>query len=235
MSPVFDPLNIVLLAIAVIVLWRLKSVLGTRTGNERPPIDPFPKKAEREPSYDNVVHLPGGQAPAADPPPSEPAWKGVTKEGSEEAAGIEAIAKAMPSFNAMEFLGGAKLAYEMVLDAFAKGDKQTLRNLLSKEVFESFASALDRRDKEGQKAVFQFVGVKSATIEGARLEGRKAQITIHFRSEQINGLFDKAGALIEGDDKTIQDTDDIWTFERDVNARDPNWRLIATDSDGSPG
>ncbi len=232
MLPGMDPLNLILIAIAVAVFWRLRSVLGTRTGFERPPAEPFSRKPERRETQDNVIHLPSRdeeqQKPAA---AAEPVWKGFAPEGSPIAAGLEAIAKAAPGFAPGSFIGGAKVAYEMVLEAYAAGDKQTLKNLLSKDVLDSFTAAIDRRVKEGQKPVFQFVGLKSADLAQARIESRKALVTVRFRSEQINGLLDKSGAVVEGDDKTIVTTDDVWTFERDVRSKDPNWKLASTDDD----
>ncbi|MCA0431924.1 MAG: Tim44/TimA family putative adaptor protein [Proteobacteria bacterium] len=231
MSSGIDPLNLILIAIAVVVFWRLRSVLGTRTGLERPPVDPYAGKTERQGS-DNVIPLPQ-RTESADPAPpaatGEPVWKGYAAEGSALAAGLEAIAKASGGFDPRQFVDGSKLAYEMVLESFAAGDKASLKNLLSKDVLESFTAAIDRRQKEAQKAVFQFVSVKAAELVQARLEGRKAQVVMRFRSEQINGVLDKAGKLVEGDDKAIVDIEDIWTFERDVNQRDPNWKLISTD------
>ena len=232
MLPGIDPLNLILVAIAVVVFWRLRSVLGTRTGYERPPADPIARKPERPQNPDNVIPLPSRSEEAPRPQVSgEPVWKGFAPEGSALAGGLDAIAGATAGFAVGPFINGAKIAYEMVLEAYAAGDKQALRNLLSKEVLDSFSAAIDRRQKEGQKPVFQFVGVKSAELVQARLDGRKALITLRFRSEQINGLLDKSGSIVEGDDKAIVTTDDVWTFERDVRSKDPNWKLASTDED----
>jgi predicted lipid-binding transport protein (Tim44 family) len=224
MSTGLDPLNMILLAVAAIVLWRLWATLGTRTGFEKPPIvlTPSPQKAEEE-------------APASprdgevlDPLAKEPVWKGHAKEGSPVALGLEAIAARSPGFTASSFLRGANAAYEMVLEAFAAADKAALKPLLSKDLADNFNSAIDTRLAKGDTMKFQFVGVKSATIKEAALNGNKAQVGIQFISEMISATVDKQGTVQEGDDKSIRSVTDVWTFERDVTSRDPNWKLVDT-------
>jgi predicted lipid-binding transport protein (Tim44 family) len=147
------------------------------------------------------------------------------------AKGLDAIAMRSADFTASSFVGGAGIAYEMVLEAFAKGDKQALKPLLSKELFDSFASAIDTRAAAGQSMTFQFVGVKSTDIKQAALNGNKAQVEVAFAAEMISATLDKAGAVVDGDAKAIRTVTDLWTFERDVTSRDPNWKLVATDDD----
>ena len=228
MSSGMDPLNLILLAVAAIVIWRLWAVLGTRTGFEKPPIvlKPTPEKTVAE----NVTEVKEGEV--LEPENRDPVWKDHAKEGSEAAMGLEAIAQRMPGFTASSFIRGASMAYEMVLEAYAKGDKQTLKPLLSKELMDSFASAIDERASKGQEMRFQFVGVKSAEIERAALNGNKAQVEVAFVSEMISATKDSSGAVLEGDDKVVRPISDLWTFERDVTSRDPNWKLIATDDNG---
>ena len=141
---------------------------------------------------------------------------------------MEKLAEADPTFTPRAFVEGAKLAYEAVLDAFAKGDKAGLKNLLSKEVFDGFARAIDARAAQGQRVESRFVGIDKATIQQASLVGSKATVTMAFASEVITATYDKAGQVIEGDPKQIQDVTDVWTFERDVTSRNPNWKLVAT-------
>jgi predicted lipid-binding transport protein (Tim44 family) len=234
-----DPLNILLLAVALVVFWRLKSVLGTKTGTEKPPLEPFETKRDevrkgREAS-DSVLRFPQN-APApgqaeAEREPSEPVWTGFAEPGSELAASLGRIAEADPSFTPRSFVEGAKMAYEMIIDGFAKGDKLMLKNLLSKEVFEGFARAIDERMSEGQKVESRFVGIDKATIQSASLtSGKKASITMAFVSELITATYDKAGNVIDGDPKEIREVTDVWTFERDVTSRNPNWKLVATEA-----
>jgi predicted lipid-binding transport protein (Tim44 family) len=234
-----DPLNILLLAVALIVFWRLKSVLGTRTGTEKPPLEPFEtKRSEAQKGRDagdTVLRFPqSGPAPA--PADSEheqaiPVWTGYAEPGSGLAASLEEIADADPNFAPRSFVEGAKMAYEMVVEAFAKGDKPALKNLLSKDVFEGFARAIDERQAQGNRVESRFVGIDKATIQSASLSGgKKASITMAFVSELITATYDKSGEVIDGDPKEIREVTDVWTFERDVTSRNPNWKLVATEA-----
>ena len=232
----FDPLNILLLAVALVVFWRLKSVLGTRTGTEKPPVDPFETKRTEAPKTQDgngtVLRFPQNtSAPAPEPEEREqapPVWTGYAEEGSELAMGLQKLAESDPAFTPRSFVEGAKMAYEMVVDGFAKGDKVSLKNLLSKEVFDGFARAIDEREAQGQRVESRFVGIDSATIQAAALVGKKASITMEFVSELITATYDKAGEVVDGDPKQIREVTDVWTFERDVTSRNPNWKLVAT-------
>ncbi len=234
-----DPLNILLLAVALVVFWRLRSVLGTRTGTEKPPLDPFQSKRSEaqkgQDAADTVLRFPqNGSSPT--PADSErespiPVWTGYAEPGSDLATALERIAEADPSFAPRSFVEGAKMAYEMILDGFSKGDKAALKNLLSKEVFEGFASAIDNRQTQGHRVESRFVGINKATIQSASLVGgKRAMITMSFVSELISATFDKAGDVIDGDPKEIREVTDVWTFERDVTSRNPNWKLVATEA-----
>ena len=231
----FDPLNILLLAVALVVFWRLRSVLGTRTGTEKPPFDLFgSKRGGTQDAGGTVTRLPE-QAPVPandrgdrDPPP--PVWKGYAEEGSPIAAALGRMAESDPNFTPKSFVEGAKLAYEMIIDSFAKGDKPALKNLLSKDVFDGFARAIDARAAQGQRVESRFVGIDKATIRQASLVGRKATITMEFASELISATYDKAGQVIDGDPKEIRQVTDVWTFERESGSRDPNWKLVATEA-----
>ena len=221
-----DPLNLILLAIAVIVAWRLWSVLGSRTGLEKPPIVLTPQS--NEVNRPTPVEVPS-EGDVMAPEPSRPVWEGVATEGSTLAIGLESIASRTKGFDVPSFVRGAGVAYEMVLEAFAKADKPTLKPLLSKELYESFAREIDARAAKGQNQQFQFVGVKSAEIKQATLQGNRAQLDVAFAADMISATLDKAGTVVDGDTQAIRTVTDLWTFERDVTARDPNWKLIATD------
>ncbi len=225
MNTALDPLNIILLVVAAIVAWRLWSVLGTRTGLEKPPIVLTPTRPSM-PDEAAAAPIEGDVLP---PEAQKPVWSGYAAEGSELALGLLAIAAKSQGFTVSSFIRGAGSAYEMVLEAFAKGDKPTLKSLLSKELLDSFAAEIDKRNALGHSMKFQFVGVKSATVKRATLIGNKAQLEVAFVSEMISATLDKSAAVVDGNDQSIRTVTDLWTFERDVTARDPNWKLIATD------
>jgi predicted lipid-binding transport protein (Tim44 family) len=233
MRDVFDIYTIIFLALAVFIFLRLRSVLGQRTGRERPPFSP--RDAVRPASTnDNVVALPGRTAESASKPaePTEPAerWKGVAEPGSAVAAGLNAIAAADPSFDGKHFLAGARAAYEMVVTAFADGDRRVLKNLLSREVYEGFDAAIREREGRGETAETRFVSIDKADIVGAELRGRIAQLTVRFISQLISVTRDRAGQVVEGNPDKVTEVTDVWTFARDITSRDPNWKLVATEA-----
>jgi predicted lipid-binding transport protein (Tim44 family) len=212
-----DPLNLILMAAIAVIFWRFRSVLGQRTGLERPPFTPPAKPKPNLTVIENPEFI----------PPS-PVWQGHADEGSELAKKLEAIAKQDKEFSVTSFIVGAKYAHEMILESFAKGDRATLKPLLSKSVFDSFASVIEDNKTQNRSKIFQFVGSKSTKIENANIAGSKASISVKFESEIINATLDKDGKTISGDDKLIIDDIDLWTFERDLKSRDPNWLLTAT-------
>ncbi len=212
-----DPLNIILLAAAVIIFWKLKSVLGERTGTERPPYVPPTRPQPDLRVIENPEYI-----------PPNPVWQGHAAEGSDMAKALESIGKQQKDFSVTSFIAGAKAAHEMILEAFAKGDKSGLKPLLSKAVFESFSSVINQNQKMGYSKVFQFVGALSTSLEAATLEGNRASISVKFVTEMINATLDKNGVTVNGDAKAILEDTDLWTFERDLTSRDPNWILTAT-------
>lgn len=236
MRDVFDIYTIIFLALAVFIFLRLRSVLGQRTGRERPPYDPFAgRDAVRSPASDKVVQLPTRNNPDA-VRPAEPAeapadrWQGVAEPGTPAALGLDAIAGADPAFDAKHFLTGARAAYEMVVTAFAEGDLRTLKNLLGREVYEGFEAAIRERQAKGETVETRFVSIDKAEITGAELRGRSAQVTVRFVSQLISVTRDQAGAVIDGSPEKVIDVTDVWTFARDLSTRDPNWKLVATEA-----
>ncbi len=241
MSDGFDIYTVIILVLAVFIFLRLRSVLGTRTGNERRR-DPFmgrPQPSSDAPSADKVVPLPqrnsepARPAPPPPPPPSDEApaadrWAGLVEPGSPAARGLDAIAAAEPGFDPRNFIAGARAAYEMIVTAFAAGDRKTLKPLLAREVFESFSSVIAERESRGETVETQFVSIDKAAIEGAEIVGRNAHLTVRFVSKLISATRDRTGAVIDGSPTEIADLVDVWTFARELNARDPNWRLIST-------
>jgi predicted lipid-binding transport protein (Tim44 family) len=230
-----DPLNLILLAAAIVLFWRLYLVLGTRTGNERPPLEPYVRR-EGEPA----VRPPSPPDPAAETLTNtvdetmtdrQSIWKGFAAEGSPAAAGLAAIVQADPSFTPKLFLSGAKRAYEMIIEAFAGGDKPSLKPLLTREVYEGFSRVIGQRAAEGLRLDTQFVGIKRCDIADANVDGSRAAVTVRIVSEVISVTRNGAGEVVEGDPKELRETTDVWTFERDTTSRDPNWKLAATDED----
>jgi predicted lipid-binding transport protein (Tim44 family) len=236
-----DIYTIIFLALAVFIFLRLRSVLGQRTGSERPPYDRAARDVVQggrtgEPSRpENVVPMPGtiiDQAPLAptDPAPTSERWKGTAEPGSELARSLDGIAQQDSSFDPKHFIAGAKSAYEMIVMAFAQGDRRTLKDLLSPEVYESFEGAIRDREQRGERMERKFVGIEKAEIVGADMRGRVASLTVRFVSQMISVTRDKAGAIVDGSSESITDVTDVWTFSRDMGSRDPNWRLVSTDS-----
>ncbi len=238
MPDVFDIYTIIFLALAVFIFLRLRSVLGQRTGRERPPYDPYtaPPRDVR-PATEKVVTLPnrGTEKPKTVDiagKPSEPSerWKGIAEPGSALAGGLDAIAAADPSFDAKHFIAGARAAYEMIVTAFAQGDRRTLKNLLSREVCEGFETAITERETRGETMESRFVSIDNADMTAAELRGRAAQITVKFVSQLVSVTRDKAGNVVDGNAEKVTDVTDVWTFARDLSSRDPNWKLVATEA-----
>ena len=148
------------------------------------------------------------------------------------AAGLTEIRRADPRFDIDHFLQGARAAFAMIVEAFAKGDKTTLRPLLADEVFAQFAGAIDAREQAGRTLSTELVATRSADLVGASLIDGKARVTVRFTSEQINVTRDARSGLVEGDPRQIDTVIDLWTFERDTRSRDPNWQLVETGASG---
>ena len=163
---------------------------------------------------------------------SEPAerWKGIAEPGSAIATGLEAIAAEDKGFDAKHFITGARAAYEMIVLAYAQGDRRTLKNLLSREVYEGFEAAIRDREAKGQAVETRFVAIDRSDLTSAEVRGRVAQITARFVSQIISVTRNKAGEVIEGNAEKVIDVTDIWTFARDLSSRDPNWKLVATEA-----
>jgi predicted lipid-binding transport protein (Tim44 family) len=230
---VFDIYTIIFLALAVFIFLRLRSVLGQRTGREqRPPYDPY---AARPQTSDKVVALPNRKSDPATARPAEsvePAerWKGVAEKGSPVATGLDAVAEADKSFDANHFIAGARAAYEMIVGAFAAGDRRSLKNLLAREVYDGFDAAIRERETKGETVESRFVALETADIIGAEMRGTTAQITVRFVSQLITATRDKSGNVVDGNPDKVTDVTDVWTFARDLTSRDPNWKLVATEA-----
>jgi len=215
---------IILAMIAAFLVYRLRNVLGKRTGNERPPQNPYGPREEATPlpreanDDDTVVALPGHSV-ADDIPADSPA-----------ADGLKAIRKAEGSFSVEEFNEGARFAFDMIVTSFANGDRDTLRPLLSDEVYENFAGAIDAREANDETMEMTLVGIRDADIIEANMDGRVAFVSVKFVTEQIEVVRDKAGEPISGDPGKVTTVTDIWTFARNTRSRNPNWTLVATEA-----
>lgn len=230
MNPFLDPFTIIFLVLAVVIFLRLRNVLGRRTGNERPPIDPFPNQSERTAeTNDNVVPLPdrrnGAGAPVDEFEPDFP--DGALGEK------LRAVHRVDGRFDPKEFLAGAEMAYEMIVGGFATGDKRNLRPLLSRDVFEGFSGAIDDRERRGETMMSDLVGIDEAEIVDAQLKGKMAHLTVKFTSKIVSAVHDANGELVSGDPNRVTEVTDIWTFSRDTTSRDPNWKLVATEEEAA--
>jgi predicted lipid-binding transport protein (Tim44 family) len=226
----FQFIDIILLAmVAGFIVLRLRSVLGRRTGHEPDRDGPTARPAApgaARPGTDNVVALPSGlgqRRPAG--PDIEPAYVGTPLE-----PGMVMLKAADPSFTTESFLRGASQAFEMIITAYAKNDTDTLRPLLSPEVYAQFAAAIQGREERGETLNTDIVVLKPARIEAVEMRGSVANVAVRFQSEQSNVVKNAAGAVIEGSPDHVESITDIWTFSRDTRAADPNWTLVATRS-----
>ncbi|GAA0276637.1 hypothetical protein LNAOJCKE_1189 [Methylorubrum aminovorans] len=238
MQDSFDATTLIFLALAVFVIWRLRSVLGQKTGTERSPFRPVERNRTEPPAAgrsegDNVVRLPGadrGQAAAVQTAPRD--WRGIAEPGSAVARGLEQVVQVEPGFEPRAFLEGAKGAYEAIVIAFAKGDRKTLRALLSREVCEGFERAISEREKRRETVETTFISIDKAEMVAVEVKNRVAQVTVRFLSNLITATRDADGKVIDGNAETGVEVPDVWTFARTLGSRDPNWQLVATDAGG---
>ena len=235
MNNFMDIITIIFLGVAVVVFLRLRNVLGRRTGNERPPFDPFQRReTPAAKPNDKVIDLPSRRAPARQTTTPDVGIDErittVAAAGTDLHEALKAVATADRSFDPEGFLSGAKAAYEMIVTAFAEGDRKTLKQLLSREVYDGFVGAISEREARSETIEFKFVGIDKAEISAADVKASIVQITVRFHSKLVSATHYKDGHVIDGDPVRVGDVTDIWTFEREANARDPNWKLVATES-----
>lgn len=211
--------------VAAFLILRLRSVLGRRTGAERQRPDTF-RPSPAEGAGEKIVPLPGpAQRGAGETLELPPAAKGTPLE-----AALTQIQVADPGFTPQHFLEGARAAFAMIVAAFAKGERETLRPLVNDAVLENFSAAIKAREDAGQTRETKLVGIRSADLLEAQIDGRTAFVTVKFVSEQINVTRDKDGNVVEGDPGHGAEITDIWTFARNTRSRDPNWSLVETRS-----
>ena len=213
---------LVLAGIAVFLVLRLKSVLGTREGFEKPPVTGDPAapagRAVRRPEFEVIE---GG--PDTD-------ITDHVEEGSRAAKALAEMKGAEPDFHVGDFLHGARQAYEMILMAFEKGDMDALVPFLSRDVYESFMEVVEMRERQGLTVEASFVGLRDVRITDAffNRDTAEAEITLRFEAELTSAVRNAAGDIVEGDPNEIKRQRDTWTFARRMGMDDPNWQLIAT-------
>ena len=236
MDEFFDIPTVIVIVIAIVVLFRLRSVLGTRTGNERSPLQRAQQNQPKPANDEKVTPIrPAAAQPA--PLPADPDRRALKLDAEIEqlshgdaqvAAGLKTIGDADPTFSPKSFLEGAKAAYEMIVTAFAQGDRKTLKTLLEKEVYDGFDKAIADREALGHKIDFTFVGLPKVEISDAELDRRDARVAVRFNAEVVQATKNKDGQLIDGNAEQVQTIADEWTFARSPKSRDPNWKLVAT-------
>jgi predicted lipid-binding transport protein (Tim44 family) len=209
---------LVLAGIAIFLILKLRSVLGTRDGFEKPPI---PLDDVRPQVRRDFEVIDGG--PDRD-------ITDHAAEGSDSAKALAEMKKAEPGFMVGPFLQGARGAYEMILMAFEKGELDKIRPFLSDDVEASFAEAIAQREREGLTIEASFVGMKELALHDATFTkaSRFAEISVRFVGEQTYVVRNKAGEIVEGSPREIKKSRDIWTFARQMGSEDPNWQLVAT-------
>ena len=235
MDEFFDIPTLIVIGVAIFVLFRLRQVLGTRTGTERTPLQRAQQQAQKPANDEKVVQMRPVPAPAPSDGDAERRALKLNAEieqfshgSAEVATGLRAVAEADPSFGPKSFMEGAKAAYEMIVTAFATGDRKTLKNLLEKDVYDGFERAIAEREAAGRKVDFTFVGLPKVEISDADYDKREVRVAVKFNAEVVQATRDKDGTLIEGNADQVQLIADEWTFARNPKSRDPNWKLVAT-------
>ena len=200
---------IIFAVIAVLLVLRLRSVLGQRTGYDEQPA--------RDNRFDNgsaeVISIDSGRRPDI-----------------AEGHGMDALRKADRSFSEKDFLNGAAAAFQMILNSYAEGDLANLKRLLSYDLLQSFTQSIQQRAKEGEALSITLDELRDVKIVGAKVFDNTASVTVEFQSTQTRILSDKDGTTIEDEDTGTRDLIDIWTFERDLTLDDPHWKLAETES-----
>lgn len=211
---------LVLAGIAIFLVLRLRNVLGTREGFEKPqaPSSGMSRDDTRRdfevieggPDHDIVDHV---------------------EEGSPSARALASMKRVEPSFSVAEFLGGARAAYEMILMGFERGSVDDLLPFLSPDVFEMFSDVIAQRNEQGLTIEAEFIGVRETVLKAASFDETtgEAEITIRFVAEMTSVVKDANGEIIEGSPNTVKRQKDVWTFARKMGTDDPNWKLVATD------
>lgn len=215
-SPILQLL--VLAGIAVFLILRLKSVLGTREGFEKPTAPVPVDRSDRRRDFEVIEGGPD---------------RDITDHVEDKSPTADALARMKrvePDFGVSDFLGGARGAYEMILMGFERGDLDEIKTFLSDDVYETFADVVEAREAQGLTIEAEFVGVRELTLEDATYDDdtSEAEITVRYVGELTSVVRDKAGEVIEGSATQVKRQKDVWTFARKMGTNDPNWQLVAT-------
>ncbi|MFW2542826.1 Tim44/TimA family putative adaptor protein [Primorskyibacter sp. 2E107] len=216
-SPILQLL--VLAGIAIFLVLRLRSVLGTRDGFEKPPAQSAP--SSRRDTRDFEVIEGGPDLDITDHVP----------EGSDSAKALAAMKRAEPSFGVSDFLSGARGAYEMILMGFDRGEIEDLKPFLDSEIYDTFEQVVDQRAEQGLTIQSEFIGVRELSLVEATFDEdtRRAEITVRYVGELTSVVKDDTGQVIEGSATAVKKQKDVWTYGRTMGSDDPNWQLVATD------
>jgi predicted lipid-binding transport protein (Tim44 family) len=231
------------LIVAALIFLNLRSVLGKRTGTEKPPFDPYSRENRDQRTVDSqparpddgkVITLPRRDQTQA-PAESFNRYQAIddfVPAGTDLNDKLRRVYDVDPTFEPRQFVDGAKVAYEMIVQGFAEGDRKSLKTLLSSEVYQGFDQAITQREKAGQTVKSTFVGIEKAEISDARLDGSEVTIVMRVVSQLISATYDAAGDVVEGNADSVAEVIDSWSFARDTRSRDPNWKLVQTQSEG---
>ncbi|MEM1234017.1 MAG: Tim44/TimA family putative adaptor protein [Pseudomonadota bacterium] len=211
---------LVLAGIAVFLILRLRSVLGTRDGFEQDMARPEPEQRQPRPARDFEVIDGGPDRDITD----------HVDEDSDAAKSLANMKRAEPSFGVSDFISGAGQAYEMILMAYERGDLSDIRDFIDAEIYEAFAAAVEARRDQGISIEAEFIGLRERAIEEVQFEETtgEAEITMRFVGELSSTVRDKGGDVIEAESSPLKKTKDSWTFARTMGGDDPNWVLVAT-------
>lgn len=240
-----DVFTLIALIAAIVVVLKLRSVLGQRTDDDDARIERHAREREfrddEKGRSDNVVTLPTAHTDHEDqhlePPEQteEEKIEGIKKFAKNDARlvdGLESIRSADPDFDPNHFIDGAKQAYEMIVTAYADGNLKVLREYLSDDVYRSFEDAVEDREKNGLVLDQTFIGITKSDVLEAEVSKGTANVVVHFGSEIITATRNSTGEVTSGDPNEVEDITDIWTFSRDVSTAraraNPNWKLVAT-------
>lgn len=229
------------LIVAALIFLNLRSVLGKRTGHEKPPFDPYSRDQRtvdtqtQSPDDGKVITLPRRDSSQPGPMETSNRYQAIddfVPAGTELNDKLRRVQDADPTFEPRQFVDGAKVAYEMIVQGFAEGDRKSLKTLLSNEVYQGFDQAITAREKAGQTVKSTFIGIEKAEITDARLDGSEVTIVMRIVSQLISATYDAAGEVVEGNPDSVAEVIDSWSFARDTRSRDPNWKLVQTQSEG---
>ncbi|MBX9456999.1 MAG: Tim44/TimA family putative adaptor protein [Rhizobium sp.] len=228
------------LIVAALIFLNLRSVLGKRTGTEKPPFEPISRDQRQmdgqpQPADDGKVITLPRRDPQQSPAEAFNRYQAIddfVPAGTDLNDKLRRVFDVDPTFEPRQFVDGAKVAYEMIVQGFAEGDRKSLKTLLSNEVYQGFDQAISAREKAGQTVKSTFVGIEKAEISDARLDGSEVTIVMRVVSQLISATYDADGQVVEGNADSVAEVIDSWSFARDTRSRDPNWKLVQTQSEG---